>query len=364
MRAKRPQIPPGKLNLFYALLVTAFLLASLKLVLWVKPDLFVAQSVVDMEKAREDLRFSLYSVLFEYGIRVDWISGDNDSKHVRIPGDLAIHEPYAALVSKFRELGGTLKDASSTPSGNRMAIEVAYRGDPVFNVTLLADESIKRVGGEIAIIIDDLGNSFKGSVRKFLELEHEISISVLPGLRYSEEISNVASNKGVEVLLHLPMEPGKEDYPAEEWILTMDLSAEEIRKRTRNALKTVPSAVGVNNMGAKAAAHPELLKELMLELKKQDLFFLDSMANPVSQACKIARNLKVPTVTNNTFLDSIEEAPFVRKQVHLLGEIASRNGHAVGIGHANELTFRILKEEMPRLEKLGFRFVWVSQLTQ
>ncbi len=358
-------ITPGKQNLFWLLLICFLLLGSLRLLIYWAPDLLKRTTEADLAEQREALQFSLYEVLFEFGIRVDWISGDNTHKKVRIPQDLSLHEPYSALVSRFIEQGGMLLRAESNPNGNRKRIEVGLAGESLFRITLQKDNSISRISGKIAIVIDDFGNAFKTSTRNFLALEQPISVSVLPGLEFSQKVSEAASERGLEVLLHLPMEPANEKFRADDYMLLTEMSETEIRQRVRSALKAVPTASGVNNhMGSLATIHQPLLQPMMQELKKAEVFFLDSMTHPESQAHIVARQTKIPTVINNTFLDSIKEEPFIRKQVHLLGEMASRNGHAVGIGHPREMTLKVLKEEMPKLAKLGYKFVAVSELTK
>jgi polysaccharide deacetylase 2 family uncharacterized protein YibQ len=50
------------------------------------------------------------------------------------------------------------------------------------------------------------------------------------------------------------------------------------------------------------------------------------------------------------------------RQLDLLAQSARTYGWAVGIGHDNAVTLRILKDYMSSLEAKGFRFVLVSEL--
>ena len=45
--------------------------------------------------------------------------------------------------------------------------------------------------------------------------------------------------------------------------------------------------------------------------------------------------------------------------------VAKENGKVVGIGHATkEITLNILKEEIPKIHRKGYEFVFVSELLE
>jgi len=360
---RKPKSQDPKITAFLLLLIMSLVLASLRLILYFSPELFRERQPVYSFERQEELRFSLYHVLFEFGIRVEWISGDSYFKTVRIPKDLSIDATYAALISRFEELGGKILRAESNP--DRVRKVIGFQEESLFELTLVTDKRIARVSGKIAIVIDDFGNSFGERIDNFLQLEHLINISVLPGLEFSEAISHQATENGLPVLLHLPMEAANGTHMQDDFMLLTSMKSEAVKPIVRRALKAVPDALGVNNhMGSAVTVTVPILEPLMDELKRNGMFFLDSMTNPDSRGFRVARQKGVPTTINNTFLDTIREEPFIRKQLHLLGEMASKNGQAIGIGHPYELTLKILIEEMPKLEKLGYQFVAVSELVK
>lgn len=59
----------------------------------------------------------------------------------------------------------------------------------------------------IAIIIDDFGQNFGEREKALLSLGYPLTFSVLPRLPYSKRAAEEAHSKGLEVMLHLPMEP-------------------------------------------------------------------------------------------------------------------------------------------------------------
>lgn len=313
----------------------------------------------------EALRFSLYRVLFDYGIRVDWISGDTRHKTVRIPKDLAPVSAYAALVNEIRRLGGEILIAEASPSGETMELEVGLDAAPLFRVTLVYDRGIQRTNGKIAVVIDDFGFFYDDLIKGFLNLEQRITFSILPDLANSRRIAEAAAGRRHDVLIHMPMEPERNDFKADGHMLLTNMSPDEIRMRVRQAISLIPYASGLNNhMGSRATAHEALLIPLMTELAAAGLCFLDSRTSPQSVAFEVARELKIPCARNDTFLDSIAEEPYIRQQLYYLADLAAQRGWSVGIGHPNERTLKVMREELPRLEKRGFMFVGLSDLVK
>jgi polysaccharide deacetylase 2 family uncharacterized protein YibQ len=64
----------------------------------------------------------------------------------------------------------------------------------------------------------------------------------------------------------------------------------------------------------------------------------------------------LPTIARDVFLDDTITPQAIRAQLEQTERVARRKGYAVAIGHAfNHLTMQILKEEIPLLEKQGFK---------
>lgn len=313
----------------------------------------------------ETLRLALYQVLFDQGIRAEWITGDHEKKHVRIPRNVSMVEPYAALAVRFQELGGELLAAAVEPSGAKMLLQVGLERRPIIDVTLQRDLALSLNGGCIAVVIDDFGYSFNGVVKEFLTLKHTITFSILPGLKYSTAIANAAFEQKREVMLHLPMEPRNGKIDHDQFVLLTNMNEQEIRARVRRAISAIPHAIGLNNhMGSLATENEALLSIMMDEIKKSGLFFLDSRTDPKTRAYAWSKKLDIPTAINDVFLDANYEEDFIRSQVRSAAEIAARKGSAIVIGHPEELTLKVLREELLELEKRGFLFVNVSDVVK
>ncbi len=205
---------------------------------------------------------------------------------------------------------------------------------------------------KVAIIIDDLGYN-KVIAEKFLKLDAAFTFSLLPHSTFQESIVKAANAKGIEIMLHLPMEPI--EYPEIDpgfGALLTAMSPDQLIDQLKKDLEAVPSAKGVNNhMGSKMTAVSAQMYQVFSVLKKKDLFFIDSLTTPKSLCKPSARLFQVPFAQRDIFLDHIQEPDFIRKQIKTLVRIADSHGEAVGIAHPYEITYDILRELLPDLQK-------------
>jgi hypothetical protein len=217
--------------------------------------------------------------------------------------------------------------------------------------------------GRIAIIIDDAGYNLK-TCDYLRDIEEPITISILPNLAYSKSIAHCAHSYGKEVFLHLPLESHQkaEGYPPG-YVIKNDMGSSEIALRLDSALKSVPFVVGVNNhMGSRATEDREIMHLIFEELKRRDLFFVDSLVTDHSVCEQTAKEMNLPFAQRDVFLDNKDERVYIEGQIQELLVEAREKGYAVGIGHARDLTFQILKEQLPLLEKEGFAIVEVKDI--
>ncbi len=205
---------------------------------------------------------------------------------------------------------------------------------------------------KVAIIIDDLGYDRKIAA-KFLELDVQFTFSILPFSPYQKKIARRAQKKGLEVILHLPMEPL--EYPAVDpgqGTLLTDMPPDRLISQLEKNLDTLSEIKGVNNhMGSRLTAESNQLYQIFSILKKRGLFFIDSRTTADSLCRPTARMFKVPFAQRDVFLDHQQQPEFIRKQIKALIEIARRQGEAVGIAHPHSITYKVLKEMLPDIEE-------------
>jgi polysaccharide deacetylase 2 family uncharacterized protein YibQ len=214
-----------------------------------------------------------------------------------------------------------------------------------------------------ALVIDDLGQN-PVHFRRLVDLGIPLTVSILPGLPYSRRTAQQAADLGIEILLHLPMEPV--DFPEQHpgpGALFREMSEEEVRRQLEEDLESVPGARGVNNhMGSRLTADLRTMEILMGELKNRKLFFLDSRTSPRSLAFDTAYRFGIPAASRDIFLDAHDDEDFIRGQIKKLLERARSKGRAIGIGHPYGSTFSVLEQMIGELKESGIEWVPVAEL--
>jgi len=217
----------------------------------------------------------------------------------------------------------------------------------------------------VALVIDDFGFDMK-IARKFIKVPLPLSFSVLPHLAHTREVAALAAAQGHEVLVHMPMEP--HSYPTSDpgrGALLLAMTPQEMVSRLDQALAENPYARGINNhMGSKFTENPHAMRIVLGHLKERGLYFLDSYTSSDSAAPTVARELGMPCLKRDIFLDHEPNEKFVRNQIEELIRRAKIEGYAVAIGHPHAVTLKVLLEEAPRFEKEGIEVVPLKKLLE
>jgi len=220
----------------------------------------------------------------------------------------------------------------------------------------------------IAVVIDDWGYNLN-NLPALYDIERPITLSILPHLRYSEEIAQDAKKKKLETLLHLPLE-SKEGKNPEKDTIRCNMEDREIIRKIDLAIQGVPGISGVSNhQGSRATENKRVMRIVLGRVKNNKLFFLDSLTSNKSVCEKISNEIDLGFVKRNVFLDLPVSASdkknisdYIRKQLYELARIGLRDGYAVGIGHDREVTLKVIKDMAPELEKMGLKFVRLSDI--
>ena len=218
------------------------------------------------------------------------------------------------------------------------------------------------IKGTICLVIDDYGFIFNDMVKDFIKLDPNITAAIIPASPYGKQIGRYADSLDIESIIHMPMESYERDKINYEIDLNEKLNSTLIEERVRRAFAEVPTALGMNNhQGSKATENLQLMKDLARVLKKMDKFFLDSFTNPESRGYITMRRYGVPTQLRQVFLDHVEDIDIIKANLDSLVSLSHHMEIAVGIGHVKPVTLEVLKEEIPRLEAEGYRFIRLSQ---
>lgn len=214
----------------------------------------------------------------------------------------------------------------------------------------------------LAIILDDIGGD-PAAVDQVFILHYPLTLSILPLHDHSTAIAEEAHRRGYQVLLHLPMESIGEEV-SEPQQLRVGMSSAQVSNDLGKMLGSVPFAVGVNNhQGSLATSNPALMTELMPLLRERHLFFIDSRTTAATVAFDTAERDGVPGAFRNVpFLDDVQEAGAIRRQLEFAIRSAKEKGEAVAIGHPHPETLQVLREMLPQVQAQGVQLVHASAL--
>ena len=214
----------------------------------------------------------------------------------------------------------------------------------------------------IVLIIDDIGYDDR-YVPALTSLNVKLNFAVIPGTPKARRSAEMLGQQGFEVLCHLPMEPvGHPDVSAGDGAILTSMTTAEVRSTTRQHIRSIPFAKGVNNhMGSRATTDRRVMSAVMDVLEQEGAYFVDSMTTPDSLGVEMARRQGVRVASRHIFLDHEVNEKAVRKQLFSLAALAEQKGIAVGIAHLHPATVSVLQREVPRLEARGFRFVSAAE---
>ncbi len=227
----------------------------------------------------------------------------------------------------------------------------------------LPEKPRPEVKGMIGIVIDDFGYRNDEISDGFLELDAHLTYAIIPGHRYSTSFGEKAVDAGYEVIVHMPMENTGKTYGEEEYVLMTKMDNETIERRLNNALKEIPTAIGMNNhQGSKASADQNVMSNIAKVMKEKSLFFLDSRTTVETIGETTMEVFGVPTARRNVFLDNEDDEQKIERQLMKLVKRSEELGAAIGIGHVKPKTLNVLSDQIPKLMKKGYRFEFVSKM--
>lgn len=243
---------------------------------------------------------------------------------------------------------------------------VIYAGISAGGPTAAASESPSN-HKRLAIIIDDVGNDMKGTA-EILAMPVKLTVAVMPFLPTTKKDAIAAHEKGMDVIVHMPMEP-KKGRP--EWLgpgaITSNLTDEEVRSRVEKAIDDVPHAIGMNNhMGSKITSDKRIMSIVLDVCKERGLFFVDSRTNFRTVVGELAISKNMPPVGNDIFLDDQNSKQHIRKQLDMAAQRAIDKDICVVIGHVGHSgmnTSAVIRESVSRLQN-QVQFVGIGDLVR
>ncbi len=224
---------------------------------------------------------------------------------------------------------------------------------------------VKYAGNIVAILIDDIGWD-RDIVEELLDIDAPISFSILPHLPLSGTIAEEINRFDRDILLHLPMEPyGYPDVDPGIGAIISNMTTEDMEYELTKDINSVPYIIGINNhMGSKLTEDEYIMRVILKMIRENDLFFIDSITSSRTVAFKVAKELGLKTAQRKLFLDNTEDIDYINRQIMKLGEIAKKDGSAIGIGHPYKVTAAALREMIPKLREEGIEIVPISIMVE
>jgi len=284
---------------------------------------------------------------------------------------LARRLPFSLIEENFKQslfrLGKPIS-LHSVAGKDSLQLDIKVQNRITHQLTFLyAKPALPKIAArpKVAIVIDDLGGENQMS-QEILHWNVPLTLSILPFTPYSKALAQQAPERGKEVILHLPMEP--HGYPKTkpgEGVLLQEMEDEKLLLQLSRDLEAVPNIKGVSNhMGSRLMENPGKLRIIMKELKRRDLFFLDSRTTPQTVGLQIAQSIGVRATERSLFLDHSQDPEEIKRQLEKLAQLSIETGKAIGIGHPHPSTLKCLKEMIPRMKEKGIEIVPLSSLVE
>lgn len=202
-----------------------------------------------------------------------------------------------------------------------------------------------------------------GQLGSLLATGVRLTYAVLPGLPRSAECARMVRAAGMELIVHMPMEPlgGEDPGPL---ALRRGMGRGEILRNLEAALASVPGATGMNNhMGSAATADPAIMYVVMEFCRSRGLRYLDSRTTAQSAVRAAAAKAGEAVVERSVFLDNAQDRPSMITAIREGFKKAERNGYAVMIGHvwSSELA-QAITDMYPELVDRGFSLSTIAGL--
>ena len=204
----------------------------------------------------------------------------------------------------------------------------------------------------LVLIIDDIGNN-RILGQRTVDLPGPLNLAFLPHTPFARSLAEQSHRRGHEVMLHAPM-ANKNGAKLGPGGLTEAMTPQQWQTTLLDNLHAIPHVSGINNhMGSLLTENPDAMRTVMTVLQQRGLFFVDSLTTPASVARQQARQLGLPSLERDIFLDHVVEPGSIRRQFHKAVTLAKQRGLAVAIGHPYPATLEVLETELGNLSQLG-----------
>lgn len=305
-----------------------------------------------------DSRLAVTSVIRQGAhdvILPDSLNGDH------APGALAYEEKVAEEIyvtpptKSPPDAGGT--ELASLPPAAAPAAPQALWDKNALDFTVTGNAPM------IAIVIDDMGVDKKRSRHMWRDVPGPLTLSFMTYADDLGEQTAQARAAGHELMLHMPLEPSNAAVDPGPNALMTAMSDAKLKRLAEWGIARFEGFVGVNNhMGSRFTEDPRAMRVVLKTVSDNGLLFLDSRTTPKSVVRRVARELGLPVLERNVFLDNDNDVDKVLHQLEQVERLARSHGQAIAIGHPRDATIEVLKTWIPEARARGLNIVPVSVL--
>jgi hypothetical protein len=116
-------------------------------------------------------------------------------------------------------------------------------------------------------------------------------------------------------------------------------------------------------MGSSFTENREKMLIVLRELKRRNLFYVDSRTTRGTVGFELAKTLDLPVGKRSVFLDNDLAPRAISIQMERLMSMAKQRGAAIGIGHPHRETLEVLNQYVSKLNR-EFHMVPVAELVR
>lgn len=324
---------------------------------------------VDLDTLPKDqaLDYLLRDLFDSFNLDDSWVKRQGNTLNIQLPADLPAVTMIYEIIQEIKQLDLKVLKSEEDLKAEKSTITIGTDRDTFLTIVFRKNINLERKAGKIAIIIDDFGYYDNKTTEKFLNFNYPITLSIIPGQRYSTKMAEQAKKSNKPIMIHLPMEAIEEKVEDSEFTVMTNSPDSIIADRVQKAISSLPGAVGINNhMGSKATADTRVMETVMGQLKSNKKIFVDSKTTNKSVASEVATKYGVKFAVNDGFLerDKNEDEIYIQRKLAAIAKIAKRRGKAIVIGHPYSETIKVLSKEIPKLEKKGFIIVPVTDVVR
>ena len=221
-------------------------------------------------------------------------------------------------------------------------------------------------GARVTIIVGGLGLSQTGSQYAIKTLPEDITLAFAANGNSLQRWMQEARRQGHEILLQVPFEPF--DYPANDpgaGTLTVAAGADANLADLHTAMARITNYTGITNfMGGRFLADPDALEPIMRDLAERGIMFLDDGTSAQSLTGQFAKTLGIPFAASDMVLDATQERGYILSKLDELERVARRNGTAVGVASAFEVSVDAIATWAEEAKARGIEIVSASAVAE